>query len=517
MERPGYDLVAIHPGSPAGVPEQQLDLEVLAAFVRSRGFTVLLLDSALHRLDGAGLLERAAGARPRLIYWHLPSRTELIALRSLSPARLENAVSVAGGYFATRHDLAILEAVQGLDAVVQGEPEVTVVELLRALRLGRLWFAEPGISHRFEGSPRRNPPRGLLDDLSALPPAAPDLFHESRLRLGQKVLFNRGCNSDCGYCGLQVPYRSASPGRMRFWRSRSSGEILGEIERYAADFGVRRFVFNAFVLLGYDAAGSRILEEVLQGLRDRSLGIELSFVSHPDKLARNRHLLPLMKEAGLRSIYLGIDSGLERALALYRVDFGLPEIFASLEALHEERIGFDVGLFFFDPYISFPEIRQHLRFVRTLRPWFGHMERPFSFFLERQLLTSALRPNWGMPLCRKLEEDGLLVHTDPLERDPAVRFKDPRAGKLFVLHQSVWRTEELKALRPWLWDRGRATAHGLELFPLRLAEKLWDLLEAEPAMELDSAIERVRSWVRSEVPWSTDLEHLEALNPGGRG
>jgi anaerobic magnesium-protoporphyrin IX monomethyl ester cyclase len=517
MEIRGYDLVAIHPGSPAGVPEQQLDLEILVAFVRSSGFTVLVLDSALNRLDGAGLLERTADARPLLVYWHLPSRTELTALRSLSRVRPEDTLSVAGGYFATRNDLTILEAVRGLDAVVQGEPEVTIVELLRALKSGRPWFAEPGISLRSDGGPRRNPPRGLLDDLSVLPPAAPDLFHESRLRLGQKVLFNRGCNSDCGYCGLQVPYRSAFDGRTRFWRSRSSGEILREIEGYVAAFGVRRFVFNAFVLFGYDAAGSRILEEILQGLVARNLGIEFSFVSHPDKLLANRHLLPLMKEAGLRSIYLGIDSGLERALALYQVDFGLKEIFASLAALHEERIGFDVGLFFFDPYISFPEIRQHLQFVRTLRPWFGHMEKPFSFFLERQLLTSALRPNWGMPLCRKLEEDGLLVPTDPLERDPAVRFKDQAAGKLFALHQSVWRMEELKALRPFLWDRCRATAHGLELFPLRLAEELWEFLEKKPAVGLDSAIERVRSWVRSEVPWSANLEHLEALNPGGRG
>lgn len=516
METGHYDLIAIHPSSPRDVPEQQLDLEILVSFVRASGFSVLLLDSALNRPSLAVLPGGPAGPLPLLIYWHVPSRTELVALLNLHRGKTGNTLVAVGGYFATRHDLVILETVDALDIVILGETEVTVVELLRALKEGRPWFEEPGISHRAGGVPRRNPPRKLMADLSALPPAASDLFHESRLRLGQRVLFNRGCDSDCQYCGLQVPYRSAFSGRTRFWRSRSPEEILREIERYSADFGVRRFIFNAFVLFGYDSVGSRILEDVLRGLVLLDLQIEFSFVSHPDKLLRNRHLLPLMKEAGLRSIYLGIDSGLERALALYQVDFGLSEVYASLEALHAEKIPFDVGFFFFDPYISFHEILDHLAFVRSIYLWFGHMEKPFSFFLERQFLTSALRLNWGMPLCHKLQEDGLLVPANPLERDPAVRLKDPAAGKFFALHQTVWRLEEVKALRPFLWDRGRAMVHGLEHFPLRLAEELWTLLEQEPGMGLDSAVEWVRSWVRGEVPQLTDLEALGSFRSGGR-
>jgi hypothetical protein len=317
----------------------------------------------------------------------------------------------------------------------------------------------------------------------------------------QEVLLNRGCNSDCQYCGLQVAYRGAFKGRQRFWRSREPKAIVDEIEYFIEIYGVQRFIFNAFVFFGYSLEGREILERVLREILRRKLDIQFSFVTHPDKLHPNMQLLPLLKEAGLQSLYLGIDSGLARALHLYQVDFRVIDIFAALKILHESNIRFDVGFFFFDPYIEFDEIPVHLEFLRSIRIYFEHMEKPFSFYLDQQLLTSALRVNWGMPICRKLDEDGLLVHgADPLERDPAVRFQDHKAGRFFAAHQFILQTEEMKSLRRAFL--GETLVRDLDLLPLRVAEHLWEILARENDLPLPPVVEIMKSWLRSQPEWA---------------
>lgn len=506
---PLCDLVAILPaGTPGGAPEQHLDLEILVSYVRSSGWTVRLLDATLHGRDQ--ILHSLQEKRARLVYWHLPSRSELLALKAMKgdgALDLAGAVMVAGGYFATRHDLAILQEIDRLDAIVCGEAEATLLALLEAIRDRRPWWEERGLAARAGGTVARNPPRPLLEDLTPLPAAAPDLFHPSRLSSAQKVLFNRGCDSDCQYCGLQLPYRKAFPARGQFWRSREPQAIVHEIEHFAKSYGVRRFAFNAFVLFGY-LSGGAILESVLREILRRRLSIQFSFVTHPDKLQRNRHLLPLLKEAGLQKVYLGIDSGLERALRLYNVDFGLADIYAALAALHEEQVPFDTGLFFFDPYLAFDEIPIHLDFLRRIGPYFAHMDKPFAFYLDRQLLTSALRVNWGMPICGRLEKDGLLVSgADPLERDPAVRFQDRSSGKLFAAHQLTLQTQEMRRLRPEL--ARHFSIGGLEPLPLRMAEALWECVAQDDGAEPPALAERMGDWLRCQPEWA-NLEMTSA-------
>jgi radical SAM superfamily enzyme YgiQ (UPF0313 family) len=495
------DLVAIIPSNgTVGAAVQYLDLEILAAFLRESGFRVLLLDGRPHGMGGAETFETALSQRPAAVYWHVPSRQQFLAVRGVLGrcSDGEHPVQVAGGYFASRHDLAVLSALEGLDAVVHGESEIPMAELLSALAQGGPWRSTPGLAVREGGEAVRNPPGRLLEDLNALPIAASDLFDASRLRSGQKVLLNRGCNSNCAYCGLQVPYRDGFIGRERFWRSRSPRKIVDEIEYYAVRYRVRRFVLEAFVVFGYAAHGEEVIAGVAEEIERRGLGIEFSFVTHPGALVHCVNLLPELRRAGLQNLLLGIDSGLERALRRYRVGFGLEEVFAALSALHHHRVPFDVGFFFIDPWTSFAEIREQLDFLRRIRPFFGHMSRPYSFFLDQQILGTALHLNSGMPLLAELAAEGLLVSTDPLTADPAARFADPRAGRFYAAHLRLRKSATYRALRPRFLEPG-ALPGGLEDLPLTAAEDLWDLFAADPEMAMEDVAEAGEARLRERV------------------
>jgi hypothetical protein len=374
----------------------------------------------------------------------------------------------------------------GLDAVVHGELEEPISGLLRALALGKPWSSTPGLAVRREGVAVRNPPGRLLEDLDVLPMAASDLFHAGRLSSGQKVLLNRGCNSDCAYCGLQVSYHEAFGGQRRFWRSRSAGRIVDEIEHYAIRHAVRRFIFQAFVLFGYDDRGEAVIAGVADEIERRGLDIEFSLVTHPGALARNAHLLSRLQRAGLADLLLGIDSGLESALRRYRVEFGLDDTFAALSALHDHGIPFDIGFFFVDPWTTFDEIREQLAFLHRIQPFFGHMARPYSAILDQQILGSALHLNAGMPLLTALAADGLLVPEDPLSTDPAARFADSRTGRFYAAHQRFRSSSAYRALRLQLLSP-EPLPQALEELPLTAAEGLWSFLAERPDADIEEA------------------------------
>ncbi|MFY9824040.1 MAG: radical SAM protein [Thermoanaerobaculia bacterium] len=421
-------------------------------------------------------------------------------------------MQIAGGYFASRHDRAILSVLGGLDAVVHGELEEPVSGLLRALARGEPWRSMPGLTVRSGGVAVRNPRGRLLEDLDTLPMAASDLFHDGRLSSGQKVLLNRGCDSDCAYCGLQVPYRETFGGRKRFWRSRSPGRIVDEIEHYSVRHGVRRFVFQAFVLFGYDERGEAVIAGVAEEIERRGLDIEFSFVTHPGALARNAHLLPRLRQAGLVNLLLGIDSGLESALRRYRVGFGLADIFASLAALHGHGVSFDVGFFFIDPWTTFDEIQEQLAFLRRIRPFFGHMVRPYSFFLDQQILGSALHLNASMPLLAALATDGLLVPADPLSADPAARFSDPRTGWFYSVHQRLRKSSAYRAVRRRFLEPG-PLPDALEELPLAVAESLWDLLAGRREIDVEDATRCAMEIVQERLRAAGDGCEPEAGRP----
>ncbi len=417
-------------------PQQNLDFEVLLGYLRKCGLTALAVDAQLSGLDCRSLASFIRNDNARIVYWHLRRSADFQSAAAIVPLLKEaspQTLMVAGGDFATLYDIDILERLQALDCVIRGEPELTLEALGRKVGQGE-WQDEPGITAR-HGRVTRNPPRKFLEDLDVLGPAAEDLFEAGRLVRGQHVLFSRGCNSNCAYCGMQTPYRNEHPHRSEFWRGRSSTAIVDEIEHFHRSRGVSHFLFNSFVLFGYGEA--RQVGEVAGEILRRRLRISFSFVTHPGHLCRNRALLPLLKEAGLKGLTLGIDTGLDRVRRMFRLEFSRSDILSALHLLHEEKIDFVPGFIFYDPFLEVEEIHENLAFFREIEPLFGHLEAPFGSIVDKHLISTALEVRTDTPLYPLLLEKGLAEAQDPLQGDPVVRFIDPAVGRIHKIHKLV--------------------------------------------------------------------------------
>jgi len=119
---------------------------------------------------------------------------------------LPGAKIVTGGYTATQLYNQALES--GLfDFVICGEGEITMMELLAAIRSGSGYCGIDGLAYYEDARVKKNQDREQIKDLDSLPIPAFDLFPMHRYYLapfggsiGYTVSFNRGCQNRCKFC-----------------------------------------------------------------------------------------------------------------------------------------------------------------------------------------------------------------------------------------------------------------------------------------------------------------------------
>ncbi|MDX6768731.1 MAG: radical SAM protein [Elusimicrobiota bacterium] len=157
-------------------------------------------------------------------------RATLALARRLKAARPDAVVVLGGPQAAKAAGGLALAADPAVDFVVDGEGEVTFVELLRALESGGDPAAVPGLLLRRDGLVRDTGKRPLLRDLDALPPADYadfDLSAYAGLRV--PVSISRGCPNRCAYC-YEVAYWET-------FRTRKGAAVAAEALELHARYG----------------------------------------------------------------------------------------------------------------------------------------------------------------------------------------------------------------------------------------------------------------------------------------
>jgi hypothetical protein len=121
--RPRFLLVCptFEPKTP---PQQHLEVELLLAFLRGRGFSAEAIDAQAAELDAVRLAETVENRGAEIVYLHAPSRVAFCAARAAAEhLRAPHGLLVLGGDFASARDMEILARTTPVDAVLRGELE----------------------------------------------------------------------------------------------------------------------------------------------------------------------------------------------------------------------------------------------------------------------------------------------------------------------------------------------------------------------------------------------------------
>lgn len=193
-----------------------------------------------------------------------------------------------------------------VDFVILGEGEYTFLKIIEKIEKNCDDFSKiDGLAYKENGKIKINPKKMYIKNLDKLPLPARHLFplekyfHYQMKFHGHKklsILTSRGCPNNCSFCYVPVSSR-------RIYRKRSPKNVVDEIEYLIKKYDVKQIsiVDDNF---SFDLIrAKKIFREIIK----RKL--KFFFDIQSEIMSFDQSLLKLMKKAGLRQIYLPIESG----------------------------------------------------------------------------------------------------------------------------------------------------------------------------------------------------------------
>ena len=306
-----------HPAIGSRIPKEQLPplglLSVGGPLIDDL-HQVRLLDGELGNRPIGEMVAEAALYRPEAImFGHSGSSSGHPIIRAVAE-RMKRAVPTArivyGGVHPTYHWREILAEEPWVDAIVRGEGEEIVRQLVRAWESGGELREVRGIAFRNDDEVIGTPPAEVIRDLDAYRIGWELIDHRNYGYWGGKravvIQFSRGCPHLCNYCGQR--------GFWTRWRHRDPEKLAAEIARLHRDHGVEVFNFAD----ENPSAGRKPWKAFLEALIATGVEVTLVGSTRADDIVRDADILHLYKKAGFERFLLGMENTDEATLKLIR-------------------------------------------------------------------------------------------------------------------------------------------------------------------------------------------------------
>jgi len=356
----------------AGKPYPPLGALYAAGLVRSLGFKTQVFDAGLADSELA-FLRRLEQERPAFVvlqedgFNYLTkmclARMRDAALQMVRLARAFGARIVVCSSDATDFPEPYLRA--GATAVVRGESEATLADLLQAWRDHRPWTHIPGLVHLAEERLVPSPQRAPITDLDGLPAPAWDLVDLAPYRqiwqrrhghFSLNIATTRGCPYACNWC--------AKPLHGKRYTVRSPEQVVDELALLVQQHGAQHF-WVTDDLFGLKPGWVQRFAALVQA---RDLALRYTIQTRADLLLRDADDLQAMARSGLETAWIGAESGSQRILDAMDKGITRAQIDGAVQALKQH--GVKPALFLQFGYLgeTAEDIRLTHRMVDELQP-----------------------------------------------------------------------------------------------------------------------------------------------------
>lgn len=268
---------------------------------------------------------------------------------------------------------------RAVDAVVIGEGEWTLAELVECLERGREVRTVRGLVLNTESRQIRTGVRPLTQNLDSLPMPARELTRRNRKRyyIGGSwplaVLETaRGCPYRCNFCSVWQFYR----GR---YRDKSPTRVADEIAS----------VEEPYILLTDDnfLAEPERARQIAILLKARGVRHRYTFQARSDSIVAHPDLISLWRQIGLDAVFVGLEKIDQAELLKVNKANSVDSNDRALEVLHREGVGV-TGSFIVDPSWErkdFEALRRYVRMHRIEVPSFSVLTPLPGTVLYRQV------------------------------------------------------------------------------------------------------------------------------------
>jgi anaerobic magnesium-protoporphyrin IX monomethyl ester cyclase len=364
-----------------GLTVPPLGLAYVAACLQQKGHEVVLIDSVgeaveqhiphhddyiLHGLTTKEILERIPQDADFIGFSCMFSH-EFPIYRDLIQAVHEhfpNTPLVAGGEHATALPEETMRQCPGLDIIVLGEGEGTILDIVASdcsdAQLARI----PGICWRDrEGELRSSGRRDRVRDIDSFPYPAWDLvplenYWKYGMGLGvnrgrsMPMLATRGCPYQCTFCSNPLMWTTR-------WVARKPKEVLAEIKHYMEKYGAVNFDF-------YDLTAIVKKNWIVEFCRDilaSKLKFSYQLPSGTRSEAIDREVAGLLYASGCRNMTYAPESGSPDTLQRIKKRIKIDAMIDSMKACRKEKISIKANIIVGFPGDTPKDLSNTYRFI----------------------------------------------------------------------------------------------------------------------------------------------------------
>lgn len=344
-----------------------LNLGYLAAVLRNEGFKVRILDAEALELSYEDVVKRVKRLNPLIVGFTMPTPTlcHVLNIVSKMKSELPDVPVVVGG----PHPSALPREtanLPGIDYVVFGEGELTMLELTEALLMGSRDLRDiHGLAYRHGGEVKVNEKRKLIENLDEIPFPARDLMPHDlyspppskriSTRKSTSMLTSRGCPFSCIYCMSRVIWGKRC-------RVRSPTNVVDEIEEVVNKFKVGELNFHDDTFTLYK---KRVME-ICNLIVERGLDVVWNCMSRVDTVSLD--MLKLMYKAGCRRISFGVESGAQEILNTLKKGTTVDQAKRAVKLCKEVGIKVSCTFMLGNPGETINTIAATLKLAKELEP-----------------------------------------------------------------------------------------------------------------------------------------------------
>ena len=329
----GDELTAIEP--PAWV-------RMIGGWLRDYGYTIAIIDQDAEGLTPAEAAVRAMALEPRLVVivvsGHQPSASTqtMPAALAVASALPKSIASILVGDHPSALPARTLEESSATYAC-DGEGPLTISGLLSKqlpeMIPGLVWRDIGGAIHRNELAPLI-PVDQLHGDVWDLLPMEKYRAHNWQVMDGSprqpyaSIYTSLGCPFQCSFCMINVFQHTNK------YRCRDPLKVVAQVDHLYRRYGVRTFKFadEMFVL------NPKHYLAICEGLAALPYADELNIWAYARVDTVKAGNLPLLRQAGIRWLALGIESGSEHVRDGADKSFGQDDIFEVVGAIQDAGI-----------------------------------------------------------------------------------------------------------------------------------------------------------------------------------
>jgi len=411
------DIVLIKPGSQKQLYgdlsnfnltaiEPPLWAALLAAYLRSKGYTVVLYDAEAENWSYEEAAQKAVAADPLLVAVIVSGSNPSASTMNMTGAgKIASGVKQLAPHVRTLlgglHPSALPEKTldeEKVDFVCQGEGFFTLPDLIDALKAGADDFSIDGLWYKKDGHVVSNSWPALMKDLDDLPMPAWDLLPMGKYRAHNWHCFDHiderqpygilytslGCPFNCTFCCINALF-----GKHRI-RYRSPNRVIEELDFLVNTYGIK----NIKIIDEMFALNEKRVVSLCDMIIEK--GYDLNMWAYARVNTVSEKMLAKMKKAGINWVAYGFESGNQRVIENVTKGYRMEQVGKVVEMTYGMDMHICANFIFGLPEDDYDSMNDTLKLMLDINAEWANIYCAMAYPGSR-LYEMAIEKGWQLP------------------------------------------------------------------------------------------------------------------------